>query len=253
MGTDGEEFGGFLIENYFYFATLSTLTGGDDQTREILDRTLNLRSDERFITSSGFGHVCGNLHDLLLCVPRIGRLAHNVASDDQVTSHSDPLKYQLDGSWAIYTFLSDWRCPESIDAANTLCAEIYRQALFVYLALMCQYQFIARDGKTVEETVQAHLNTALEYLDMLKLEDPSAIILSFPLAILGCCAQKPHQRSKIRDRLLQQYQADGMKNFRIVIDLLSHLWCQGEERGDMADSGCHFQLFKILSKKVLIG
>lgn len=239
---------GFLIETYFYFTTLSSLSFGHEKARQIFDETSTLLSDMRFTSSAEFGHLCGDTHRLFVCIPRIGGLTDYLASGSQDASSREVRAREE--YHEIHRALTEWRSSEPVDTPFSICAEIYREALFLYLS-MSSHRAPSLDEEEggIERALKGHFDKALRYLDNLGPDEPASTILNFPLAVLGCYARGAEQRFRIRKRLIQQYEQDGMNNFRVVVDLLDKFWDEGTHRGrDEA-----INTFRTLSRSVLIG
>lgn len=142
--------------------------------------------------------------------------------------------------------LDTWEMPDGSEASFVSCAEIYRHALFIYLCAAGAPP--ARlDDEVGDQQLCHHFNTAMAHLEKLKVDEPASMLLSWPLAVLGCYSKDTKWRDIITARLLQQYKVDGMKNFRIVAHLLDEFWSSGrcETTASLA--------FGMLSSTVLIG
>jgi hypothetical protein len=175
------------------------------------------------LAQSGYvGSLCGCWLQILLFIPQIFNLGQQWMAEDSPGTVADMVTtFAL-----IQSQISSWEPSGSIFADVTLVGRIFREAMSLYLYTLLGGPH--SDGCSIHATtIQAAVTKAVSYLEELQPTRQINTSLCWPIAIVGSCVIWPHQRNKIRNRLLAMAQAIGLGNIAKTSELLEYMWSEG--------------------------
>lgn len=210
---------GFLLEIYAYFSLVANITPyGLDEARTIpMDPLLSsLGSLKKYDT---FGFKLSSIHDLFALIPIVSRIAQEALQSKEKPYKSDEATHWMRFLENKDLLLSNLSLDPKISADNITVADIYRQALLIYLkASLCGS--VVNNPKSIVE-IQDTVDEMFSLFDSIADSDYGAILL-WPIMIMGSCLVRPSQQNNLRQSLVSTRYDTG--NIAQAIELLDHLW-----------------------------
>lgn len=231
---------GFILEMYAYFTMVANITPyGLDETRTVpLDLLLNSLG-EQLAGYNTFGVVFLSIYDLFCFIPRVSLLSQRclqpeIGSVEKLevirsfrSLQADIERWQLPvgkPSEEAHTEFAPGETMRSITAAacdieHQTVAEIYRQALLIYLkASMCG-PVVSNEG--VLREIQHHVETVLPLLEVVAFSTLGAI-LQWPVMIVCSCLVRDSHQAMTKAGFRKSPFTTG--NVEQAVELLDYLW-----------------------------
>ena len=223
------KFGAFAWEFYKYHDMSSAVTSLH-RPPTYFDDLVDDRSLPSFAVPHtihpGDGVMVGVLDGLFKFISRITLLRDHVRA--RKAQGLEPCcDYPVfDQAAEIDSYLLNWQTGQEKDTARDIAAELYREAVLVYLRRSIR---ASRPDPEISERV----DRGIIYLQTLPSNNSTQCILLLPLFILGCAAFEKHQRDKINiafDHLQDYSRLGNITPARQVVGTVWEMMDAGDER-----------------------
>lgn len=224
---------GFAIEYYTYSATLSDVILDDEFNMDPSKTTTDpIISELPLSTYDGFGALCGCAHSLFPLIPQLSSLTRRLWTERRERGNISSAT--VSNLLLMESRIREWRPPKSAtDSVFARCGRIYQQAMIIYLiqSTKTDAQEFYRDNQTTGLPFERFIGL----LQDMPLEGPISQTLCWPLAVAGCCMVEPLHRKIVHQRLIDMYEAIGIRNYVETAEWLTEIWNAHDAQSEPAN------------------
>ena len=212
----------FIVEYYLFNATHSMISM-DVADRPYLDPQLQ-QAGHSLVAENYVGHMCGCWLSLLLLIPEIVHLKHEI---DLESDGSGRLSPDCAVSFAsLQLKITQYQPAAQIEEEVLLCGKVYQQTMTLYLLTTLRGPGQSTEGAH-QTAIDSAITQAFHHLQKIPLAARSSTILLWPLTVLGSCISDEGKRNFVRARLRSMSETLGFATMRNTWNLLEHIWKEG--------------------------
>lgn len=215
----------FIVEFYLFNATLSMISM-DVADRPHLDLQLQ-QAGHSLVGEKYVGHMCGCWLSLLMLIPDIVDLKHQI--DSQAGGPGQLPANCVVAFAGLQVKIAQYQPAAQVEQEVILSGKAYQQCMMLYLLTTLSVPGQSAEGAH-REAIESAIYHALEHLKGIPLAARINTTLLWPLTVLGSCITEDRLRNSIRARLRSMSETLGFATMRNTWNLLEHIWKEG--RGD---------------------